>query len=68
MIEKYRSEHNLRNAGLYCPILKGILQMTNSNTTTPQKPADEKAQPATPANEPVKQPGQAAPQNAPEKS
>jgi hypothetical protein len=41
--------------------------MNNPNTTTPEKPVDEKAKPATPANETVKQPGQTAPQNTPDK-
>jgi hypothetical protein len=43
--------------------------MTNPNpsTTTPEKPVDEKATPATPANEPVKQPASGAAEATPEK-
>lgn len=40
--------------------------MNNPNTTTPEKPVDEKATPATPTNEPMKNPGQTAPHTAPQ--
>jgi len=41
--------------------------MTNPNTTTPETPVDEKAAPATPANEPVTQPASGAPEATPAK-
>jgi hypothetical protein len=43
--------------------------MTNPNpsTTTPEKPVDEKAAPAMPANEPVTQPVHGAPEATPAK-
>jgi hypothetical protein len=43
--------------------------MTDANpaTTTPEKPADEKAKPATPETEPVKQPASGAHEPTPAK-
>jgi hypothetical protein len=40
--------------------------MNNPSTTTPEKPVDEKAKPATPTHEPMKNPGQTAPHLAPQ--
>ena len=39
----------------------------NRSTTTPEMPADEKAKPATPENEPVKQPASGAHEPTPAK-
>lgn len=39
----------------------------NPSATTPQKPVDEKASPAVPANEPAKQPASGAPEATPAK-